>query len=231
MHQTTWAPGLPEIIKDRGITEGGWFNKPGLACYNQYRAPTIKRGDAAKAGPWLDLVRFNYPNDADHLTAYFAQRVQHPEIKINHALALIGSPGIGKDTMLEPLKLAVGPWNFKEVAPHNLLEPFNPFVKAVVLRISEARDLGEVDRFQFYERIKTIAASPPDVLMCNEKHLRQQQVLNVCGAIITSNHRTDGLYLPPDDRRHYVAHSERKQEDFPSNYWTELWQLVRKRRL
>ena len=29
--------------------------------------------------------------------------------------------------------------------------------------------------------------------------------------------------LPTNDRRHYVAWSERKQEDFTPKYWTELW--------
>jgi hypothetical protein len=218
----TWAPGLPEIIEGRGIMEGGWFDDPGLRCYNQYRPSDIKLGDASKAGPWLDLVRFNYPDDADHIITYFAHRVQHPEVKINHALVLLGAPGIGKDTMIEPLARAVGTWNFQEIGPHNLLEPFNPYVKAVVLRISEAKDMGEVNRFQLYERCKTLTAAPPDVLRVNEKNRPHQQILNVCGVLITSNYKTDCLYLPPDDRRHYVACSDRKQEDFEPEHWTKM---------
>ena len=72
----------------------------------------------SKAGPWVDLVHKVYPDDADHIIEWFAQRVQHPEIKINHGLVL-GSQeqGIGKDTILEGVKRAVGAWNFKEVAP------------------------------------------------------------------------------------------------------------------
>src|SRR3954453_9484313 len=34
----------------------------------------------------------------------------------------------------------------------------------VILRISEARDLGEFDRFQFYDHMKSYTASPPDTL-------------------------------------------------------------------
>jgi hypothetical protein len=40
--------------------------------------------------------------------------------------------------------------------------------------------------------------------------------------IITTNHRTDGIYLPGDDRRHYVAWSERIQADFNDDYWNKL---------
>ncbi len=46
---------------------------------------------------------------------------------------------------------------------------------------------------------------------------------NVCGVIITSNHKTDGIYLPPDDRRHYVAWSERTKEEFSESYWRDLY--------
>ncbi|HUP25418.1 MAG TPA: hypothetical protein VNB06_21075, partial [Thermoanaerobaculia bacterium] len=57
----------------------------------------------------------------------------------------------------------------------------------------------------------------------DEKHLREYPVPNVCGVIITSNHFLDGLFLPPDDRRHYVAWSERTKDDFEADYWTSLW--------
>ena len=122
-----------------------------------------------------------------------------------------------------PSKHAVGPWNFAEVAPHNLFESFNPHIKSVVVCISEARDLGDVNRFTLYERAKTLMASPPDVLRCNEKHLRQHYIVNVTGVIITTNHKTDGIFLPADDRRHYVAWSLLTKEDFAPDYWVKFW--------
>jgi len=150
-------------------------------------------------------------------------RVQHPGEKINHALVLGGDQGIGKDSMLEPVKRAVGPWNFHEVSPTHLLGRFNNFVKSVILRVSEGRDLGEVDRFKFYDHTKIYTAAPPDVLRVDEKHLREHYVFNVLGFLITTNHKTDGIYLPLNDRRHYVAWSKRKKEEFGDNYWNELW--------
>ena len=39
-------------------------------------------------------------------------------------------------------------------------------------------------------------------------------VFNVLGFLITTNHKTDGIYLPADDRRHYVAWSNFTKEDF-----------------
>jgi hypothetical protein len=71
--------------------------------------------------------------------------------------------------------------------------------------------------------MKVYAAAPPDVLRCDEKNIREHAVMNVCGVIITTNHKTDGIYLPPDDRRHYVACSDLTREAFEPGYWNELY--------
>jgi Family of unknown function (DUF5906) len=149
--------------------------------------------------------------------------VQKPGDKINHALMLGGAQGIGKDTLLEPIKRAIGAWNFIEVSPAHMVGRFNGFVRSVILRVSEARDLGDMNRYAFYEHMKIYSAAPPDVLRCDEKNLREYAVPNVCGVIITTNHKTDGIYLPADDRRHYVAWSDAKKEDFESTYWSSLY--------
>jgi Family of unknown function (DUF5906) len=134
-----------------------------------------------------------------------------------------GKQGIGKDTALEPVKYAVGPWNFAEVSPQQMLGRFNGYLKSVILRVSEARDLGEVNRYQFYDHLKAYTAAPPDVLRVDEKNLREYSVFNCCGVIITSNHKTDGIFLPDDDRRHYVAWSELDKADFDTDYWSRIW--------
>jgi hypothetical protein len=223
VEQMTWAPGEPMIICDRLISEGGWIERKGMTVFNLYRPPTIEPGNAAKAKRWLDHIRKVYPNDIDHIVRYLAHRVQRPHEKINHALVLGGLQGIGKDTLLEPVKRAVGPWNLHEVSPQHMLGRFNDFVKSVILRVSEARDLGDVNRFQFYDHMKAYTAAPPDVLRVDEKNLREYSVLNCCGVVITTNHKADGIYLPADDRRHYVAWSDLTKDDFVTDYWTRLW--------
>ena len=225
VEQMTWCPGLPMLILNRLVVDGGWIEREGVTCFNLYRPPRIKLGDATKAGPWIDHVHkvFDAPGDAAHIIHWLAHRVQRPSEKINHALMLGGEQGIGKDTMLEPVKHAVGPWNFHEITPANLSGDFNGYVKSIILRINEARDLGEANRFDFYDHTKIYAAAPPDVLRANEKYLREHYVFNVLGLIITTNHKTDGIYLPAEDRRHYVAWSNHTKEEFSPQYWQELW--------
>jgi hypothetical protein len=102
------------------------------------------------------------------------------------------------------VKRAVGPWNFYEVSPQRMLGRFNGFLKSVILRVNEARDLA----IQFYDHMKAYTAAPPDVLRVDEKHLREYSVINCCGLIVTTNHKADGIYLPADDRRHFLAWSD-----------------------
>jgi len=223
VEQMTWVPGLPMLVKDKLYANGGWINRSGVTLFNLYRAPTIIRGDAKAAMRWLDLVNNVFSTESDHIVKWFAQRVQLPGVKINHALVLGGVPGIGKDTIIEPLKHAIGPWNFAEVAPAQVLERFNAFLRSVVLRISEARDLGEFDRFAFYDHTKSIIASPPDTATIDEKHIKAYAIPNTTGVIITTNHLSDGIYLPADDRRHFVAWSPMRKEDFDDTYWIDTW--------
>jgi hypothetical protein len=125
--------------------------------------------------------------------------------------------------LLEPAKRVVGPWNFVETSPQQVSGRFNGFLKSVILRISEAHDTGDVNRYQFYEHLKCYIAAPPDTLRIDEKHTHEYSIMNVTGVILTTNHKTDGIFLPPDDRRHYVAWSPLETSHLPPNGWTELW--------
>jgi hypothetical protein len=223
VEQMTWHPDEPLIARGRIVADGGWTAHPGASVFNLYRAPEPTTGDAAAAGPWREHLRRIYPTDAEHIERWLAHRIQRPGEKINHALVLGGNQGIGKDTILEPVKAGVGPWNWQDISPAQMLGRFNGWVKAVVVRISEARDLGDVDRFAFYDHGKVYIAAPPDVIRVDEKNIREHPVFNLMGIIITTNHKTDGIYLPEDDRRHYVAWSEASRDDFPADYWRGLY--------
>jgi hypothetical protein len=222
VEQTTWAPGKKQIIEGWIVSEGGWIERPGCKIFNLYRPPIVvpQLGSVER---WTNLVHQLYGDNAKHIERWLAHRVQRPQEKINHALVLGGGQGIGKDTLLVPVKYAIGPWNFSEVSPQQMLGRFNGFAKSVVCRVSEARDLGDLDRYAFYDHTKTYIAAPPDVLRVDEKNMREYSVPNVIGIIITTNHKTDGIYLPADDRRHFVAWSDLTKDDFTKSYWVDLY--------
>jgi len=225
VHQMTWVPGQPELIKDALVTAGGLTPMPGKRVYNLYREPEpLPEGsDALQADPWLTHVERLYPEDSGHIMRWLAHRVQYPGVKLNHALVLGGNQGIGKDTLLDPVVRAVGAHNVADESPSAVTGRFNKFLRSVILRVSEARDLGDVDRFGLYEHMKTIIAAPPDVLPVEQKFIDSYPIPNVVGVIYTTNNRHNGLYLPADDRRHYVTWSECSLSDFNDGYFGGLY--------
>jgi len=201
--------------------DGGWVSHDGARGYNLYRAPRLNfiPGDVAL---WRNHLERIYSEEAAEIELWCAHRAQRPSEKLNHALVMGGRQGIGKDTLLEPLRRAVGAWNFGEVTPMQMMGRFNGHLKAVVLRINEVRDRGETDRYGFYNHSKIIIAAPPDTLRIDEKNTKEYRIPNVCGVIITANEKRS-LYLPDDDRRHFVAWSELCKDDFDADYWNRLW--------
>jgi hypothetical protein len=225
VEQMTWHPGEEEFIRDKLVVEGGWIDKPEACCYNLYIPPTIKMGTAGEVDNWLFHVYYLFNDaDADWIIKWLAHRTQKPGEKINHAL-IMGSDdhGIGKDAMLVPVREAVGPWNWQDKNPTQVMGQFNSCLKSVVLRINEVRDLGEISRYQFYDFSKQILAAPPETLSIDEKFINVYRVWNCVGVIYTTNYKTNGIYLPAEDRRHYVAWSDRKRSDFPEGYWNKLF--------
>jgi hypothetical protein len=231
VQQATWAPGLPMIIRNKLVSNGTWTPKPGASVLNLYRPPLISTlGDATKAGLWLDHIKKVCPDDWQHIVGFFAWRVQRPDVKVNHCIVLGGDPGIGKDTIIAGLRNAVGSWNCSECNPANLLGDYTAkFLQSVILRVNEARDMGEgrINRYDFYEGTKTMMADPPETLSVQAKYLNWYDIMNLVGLLITTNNKTNGLYLPADDRRHYVAWSKLTEADFAAGYFNTLWTWYR----
>lgn len=223
--QMIWAPGEPQIVRDKHLIEGGWIEKSGAIVFNQYRSGKIEGGNPAKAGPWIDLVKYLWPTpmEHEHIITVLAHKIQHPSIKINHALVLGGSMRIGKDTVLVPIKQILGEWNCTEAKPTTIMSNFNGYMRSILLLINEARDLGETKRHEFYLHMKDIIATPPNTVLVNEKHEKGIHVANVCLVIMTTNHRTDGIYLPSGDGRHFPVWSERQREDYDLDYFDRFY--------
>ena len=48
VEQMTWAPGLPMLIRDRLVSEGGWIERKGVTCFNLYLRLRSNPGTRAK---------------------------------------------------------------------------------------------------------------------------------------------------------------------------------------
>ena len=224
-----WAPGMPTFLENVAVIDGELFEHAGNSLLNLYKGPNVRvDGDANDVDFWLELGRFVFGDDMDHLIKVLAFKIQHPDQKVNHAI-VIGSfdQGIGKDAWISPTRRGVGYHNFGNT-PAGLAVEWNkkgfnaPILQKVISRISEVHDLG-ADRFKFYDMTKDWAASPPETLRVSDKNVRPYQIQNVVLPIYSTNHKTDGMFWPPEDRRHFMAWSDRKRADFETDHWRTYW--------
>jgi hypothetical protein len=66
--------------------------------------------------------------------------------------------------MLEPVKYAVGPWNFIERFRRSICSAASTGSPRAWCLGSPKQGHGEVEGFKFYEHMKSYLAAPPDVL-------------------------------------------------------------------
>jgi hypothetical protein len=173
----TWAPGEPEVIRDRVIVDGAWFAKPGTVVYNLYRAPSPSRGDPRQATPWGQHVRRLYHGAAPHIIRWLAHRVQRPGEKLNHALVLGGAPGIGKDTLLQPVWQTIGASNKKSVSPIEIMGRFNPDLKFLMggnCEWRESEGLSSESKGRTSPCHPSLRGGPSDALESTEPAARGQ---------------------------------------------------------
>ena len=215
--------GRAEMIVDRLAPKAAGSNATGWT-FNLYQPPrpcsrASRQGGALARSGRQDLSR----EGTEHIIGYCAHRIQKPAEKINHAIVLAGAPGIGKDTILEPLRLGVGAGNFTEASPTTSSSKWNDYMRSVVLRISEVKDLGEVDRYTLYETTKTMLAAPPDMLRINIKYVPQHYMVNVTGVIITTNYRPrralSAAGRPAALRARHRGHQGRFRGGFLAEFW------------
>ncbi len=224
-----WAPGMATYLENLAVVNGILSDFAGNSLLNTYKKPEFEFvGVPEGAGFWLDLGRYLFGDQLDHIIKVLAFKVQHPELKVNHAL-VIGSydQGIGKDAFLMPVQTAVGAHNFGSVTAGLAVEWTKkgftaPILRNVITRISEVHDLA-VDRFKFYDMTKDWAASPPEYVMVADKNVKPHHITNAVLPIYSTNHKTDGMYWPAEDRRHYFAWSDRRYTDMQTEEWRSYW--------
>jgi hypothetical protein len=200
-------PAQPQVVEDRVAREQGVIEHVGARMFNTYYPPTLKLGDSCAATLFVEHVRKLFPNEkeADHIFAWLAHRVQRPGEKVRHALLIGGPQGVGKDTIIDAVVPALGVWNTHSIAPDRIFSTFNEYMAKVLVRINEVADLHEVSKYKFYEATKNFIAGSPDWCEVNPKYACKYSVRNCAGVVLTTNSIDSGIYLPPDDRRHYAV--------------------------
>lgn len=215
----TFRPGAGRIVEE---------DLPDLSgpCFNVWRAPKMRRPlpdkvTAEEIEPFLDLAAHVVPiaEERAHVLDWMAFTAQQPGQKINHALVL-GSrvEGIGKDTLFEPLRQAIGRTYTREIGPQHLSAQFNAWALGAKLVI--VQEMHNFERKETMNRLKPLVAAPPEALAVNMKHRQEFFVPNLMNTVFFTN-ELDALALSRGDRRYFVSWND--GEPLPKDAYERVW--------
>lgn len=197
----TYRPGAGLFIEE---------NLPGLIgrCVNLWRNPAphlpVTATDA-DVKEWLDHMAFVIPDERERsiVLDWLAWIIQNPGEKPNWAV-LVGSTyeGMGKDMMLEPVRVALGAANVREIGPGDLTSSWTWWAERARFVIVE--EMHSFERKETMNRIKPLIAAPPYTLTINKKMEPQYEVPNILAAMFFTN-MDNALAVSKQDRRFFIT--------------------------
>jgi hypothetical protein len=197
-----YAPGDAPIVERNGKLYG-----------NKWRdgRPLVAATPAADVAPWLAHCRLLVPDarELDHCLDVMAFKLQHPRVKINHAILHGGDEGIGKDTMWAPFVWALcGPYGLNRAVADNAMlgQQWGYMFESELLILNELKQDEASDRRAIANKLKPIIAAPPDTISINRKGMHPYEALNRVQVIAFSNFAVP-IVLPTQDRRWFCLWS------------------------
>lgn len=178
-------------------------------------------------GLWYKLLEYLIPDEKERepLLDWFAYHIQYPGEKCKwHIVFYSKREGMGKDTILEPLRFAMGRHNTTDITSQQLEAGFNEYLlRASGLLIIQ--ELCPQNKKNATNKLKNYCASPPHELPVNVKNERDIEVANTMGLIIPTNTLAP-LVIDENDRRWFMLevpyNLPPKDESFFSSLYAEL---------
>ena len=206
------------------------FIENGCRYANTWCDSTQSVGEAGDASRWLmHFDALEWTEHRDHIEKWMAFTLRHPDRKINHMLLMGSGEGCGKDFLLYPLIKAMGE-NTTTVSGEDLLSGFNDYLLSTkYLHINEAELGDRREALAVSNKLKPLAAAPPDTLRVNQKGIKAIKVRNIINSTMTTN-SVMPLRLNGPSRRFYAIWSDLNPRDKNDNmkkewltYWEDRW--------
>jgi hypothetical protein len=212
-----------------GITyaagEGVLVARDGDVYGNRWRDARPAVSGGGDINPWLAHCELLIPeaSEREHIFDVMAYKVQHPEIKINHAVLHGGDQGCGKDTLWAPFIWAVcGPQlkNRGLLDNDTLGSQWGYALESEILILNELKEPEAKDRRALANKLKPIIAAPPEMLTVNRKGLHPYDMLNRMFVLAFSNDPVP-ISLDSQDRRWFCIWSTapRMAPDAAARLW------------
>lgn len=213
-----FAPGEGRIFVEHGIT------------YANTWQDIIDRGAQGDVDRWrahFDLL--GWGENRKHIEQWMAYTMRHPEHKINHMIILGSAEGCGKDWILFPLAQAMGEF-YTGIEGDELLSNYTDYIlNTKYLNINETELGDHREAVAISNKLKPLAAAPPNRLRVDQKHVKAIKVRNIASVSMTTNSQLP-VRLNGRSRRMYALWSDLRTTDEHDNllpkwrdYWADRW--------
>lgn len=214
----TYAAGEGVLVTINGDVYGN--------CWRNARPVVPPLSDAtASIDKWLRHVHKLIPNqdEREHVLDVMAFKVQHPELKINHAVLHGGTQGCGKDTLWAPFVWAIcgeHNENRSELNGETINSQWGYAYETEILVLNELREPEARERRALANKLKPVIAAPPLTLSVNRKGLHPYSMLNRLFVLAFSNDRAP-ISIESSDRRWFCIWSdaERMSAQDGKDFW------------
>ena len=193
----TYLPGKPRIVEEEGRRLVNRWS-PGLDVLGR----TVSEEEV---GPFLGHVDYIIPDpeECETVLNWLAHQVQRRSPKVNYALLIGGTQGIGKSLLFDPVIRFLGQHNTRTTSEVEIKDKFTSwFAEKELVLLEEIRGLSDAE----LNRLKMYIAAPPYWVPVNEKHVKAYEVPNVARFVAFTNSEY-ALQLADDDRRWFVLWS------------------------
>ena len=173
--------------------------------------PDVSGVEVGDISMWLNHAKalIPEPDELNHVLNVMAFKVQHPEIKVNHAVLHAGDQGAGKDTFWAPFIWAIcGPHlkNRGIMDNQSMNSQWGYQLESEILLINELKEPDAAARRQLANQLKPIIAAPPEMLSINRKGLHPYSMANRLFVLAFSNDPVP-ISLDSQDRRWFCVWS------------------------
>ena len=211
-----YAPKMPQV-----------FIEHDTVYANTWSEATQTYGSTGEIQRWRDhFDALGWGQHMKHIEQWMAFTLRHPDRKINHMLLLGSGEGAGKDYLLYPLTKAMGE-NYTVISGEELLRDFDDHLLSTkYLHINEAELGDRREALAVSNKLKPLAAAPPDTLRVNQKGIKPIKIRNILNATMTTNSMMP-LRLNGPSRRFFAVWSDlniRDEDDNMLGAWKDYWE-------
>lgn len=191
--------------------------------------PSVARAETSDISMWLDHCQELVPEslELNHIFDVMAFKVQHPEIKVNHAILHAGDEGSGKDTFWAPFIWAICGDHLKNrgiMDNNSVNSQWGYQLESEILIINELKEPDAATRRQLANQLKPIIAAPPEMLPINRKGLHPYMMANRLFVLAFSNDPVP-ISLASQDRRWFCVWSTAPRMN--SDRARKIWEWYR----